>query len=108
MATAAGSCACCSRFVPTEATVKTILALVMIALPMGAYGQLVKCVAKDGKVEYARDCPAGTTEQKTGIKRRPGHVPGGAEGGDNSESADKLALPADDDAPIGDTDQHST
>jgi hypothetical protein len=51
---------------------------------------------------------ADDAEQKTGIKRRPGHAPGGAEGGENSESADKLALPADDDAPIGDTDQHST
>lgn len=50
---------------------KTILALVMIAFSAGAYGQLVKCVGKDGKVEYARDCPAGTTEQKTGIKSSP-------------------------------------
>jgi hypothetical protein len=49
---------------------------------------------------------ADEAEKKTGIKRRPGHVPGGAEGGE-SESADKLALPADDDAPLGDTDQHS-
>jgi len=46
-------------------------------------------------------------EQKIGTKRKPGQVPGGAEGGDSSESVDKLALPADDDAPLGDTDQHS-
>ena len=32
----------------------------------------------------------------------------GAEGGSDSESADKPpAAPADDDAPLGDTDQHS-
>ena len=46
-------------------------------------------------------------EQKIGTKRKPGQVPGGAERGDSSESVDKLALPADDDAPLGDTDQHS-
>jgi hypothetical protein len=38
---------------------------------------------------------------------RPGEP--GAEGGSKSESADKLpALPSDDDAPLGDTDQHSS
>lgn len=35
--------------------------------------------------------------------------PGGAEGGDESPAADTLgALPADDGAPLGDTDQHSS
>jgi hypothetical protein len=51
---------------------------------------------------------ADEAEKETGIKRQPGEVPGGAEGGEESPSADKpLALPADDDAPLGDTDQHS-
>ena len=58
---------------------KTILALLMMALSATAYGQLVRCVSKDGKVEYARDCPPGTTEQKTGIKSSPGSgAPGAA------------------------------
>jgi hypothetical protein len=51
---------------------------------------------------------ADEVERKTGIKRQPGHVRGGAKGGEDSESADKPALPADDDAPLGDTDQHSS
>jgi len=51
----------------------------MMALSATAYGQLVRCVSKDGKVEYARDCPPGTTEQKTGIKSSPGSgAPGAA------------------------------
>ena len=51
---------------------------------------------------------ADEAEKETGIKRRPGQVPGGAEGGDASPSADTPGpLPADDDAPLGDTDQHS-
>jgi hypothetical protein len=46
----------------------------MMALSTAAYGQLVKCVSKDGKVEYARDCPPGTTEQRV---RAPGSAPAG-------------------------------
>lgn len=38
----------------------------------------------------------------------PDPTPGGAEGGDQSPSADlPMGLPADDQAPLGDTDQHS-
>lgn len=41
----------------------------------------------------------------------PEDLPGepGAEGGSKSPAADKLpGMPADDDSPLGDTDQHST
>jgi hypothetical protein len=48
--------------------VKTILALLMMALSATAYSQLVKCVSKDGKIEYARECAAGSTEAKTQIR----------------------------------------
>jgi hypothetical protein len=44
----------------------------MLALSAGAQGQLLKCVSKSGKVEYAQACPEGTTEQKTGIRSAPG------------------------------------
>jgi len=40
-----------------------------------AYGQLVKCVTKDGKVEYARNCAPGSTEQPMGAKS-PASGPG--------------------------------
>jgi hypothetical protein len=49
----------------------------MLALSAGAQGQLLKCISKSGKVEYAQSCPEGTTEQKTGIRSTPG---GGASG----------------------------
>jgi hypothetical protein len=48
--------------------VKIILAIVMLLLSATSYGQLVKCVSKDGKVEYARDCQPGTIEYQTGIR----------------------------------------
>ena len=53
---------------------KSIFALLMLALSAGAQGQLLKCVSKGGKVEYAQVCPEGTTEQKTGIRSS---TPGG-------------------------------
>src|SRR5690349_16805024 len=37
-----------------------------------AYGQMLKCVGKDGKVEYASQCPPGSKESQTGIKNNPG------------------------------------
>ena len=43
---------------------KTILALLILGLSAGAQAQLLKCVSKGGKVEYAQSCPEGTTEQK--------------------------------------------
>lgn len=52
--------------------------------------------------EAARD----RTDEPEPPEDRPGEP--GAEGGSKSPSADKLpGAPADDDAPLGDTDQHS-
>jgi hypothetical protein len=33
--------------------------------------QLLKCIGKDGRVEYASQCPAGSREQATGIRNTP-------------------------------------
>ena len=52
---------------------KTILALLILGLSAGAQAQLLKCVSKGGKVEYAQSCPEGTTEQKL----RSGSAPTG-------------------------------
>lgn len=61
--------------------VKTILAVAMMLASAATYGQLptaatysqlLKCVSKDGKVEYASQCPQGTTEHKTAIKSSGG------------------------------------
>ncbi len=47
---------------------KLIIALFVMLAPLAAQAQLVKCVGKDGKVEYAAQCPTGTKEQQTGIR----------------------------------------
>ena len=47
---------------------KIIIALFLVLAPLSAQAQLLKCVGKDGKIEYAAQCPTGTKEQQTGIK----------------------------------------
>lgn len=58
---------------------KVIIALFLMLAPFTAYGQMLKCVSKDGKVEYAAQCPAGTTATQTGIRSSPGRPSASAE-----------------------------
>lgn len=51
---------------------KTILALLMMVLSTATYGQLMKCVGKDGKVVYANSCPPDTTGERMSIKSSSG------------------------------------
>lgn len=46
----------------------TIGLIMMLLAATAAQAQLMKCVGKDGRVEYANQCPPGTKEQPTGIK----------------------------------------
>lgn len=46
---------------------KFIIALTVMLAPLAVQAQLLKCVGKDGRVEYAAECPAGSKEQQTGI-----------------------------------------
>ena len=52
-----------------------VVAFLFLIASFAAHGQLLKCVAKDGKVEYAAQCPPGTKELQTGIKSAPGGGP---------------------------------
>lgn len=54
---------------------KIVMAFCLLLAPLAAHGQLLKCIGKDGKVEYAAQCPTGTKEQQTGIKSAPGGGP---------------------------------
>jgi len=55
--------------------VKSAIALLMMLAPFAAHGQLLKCVGKDGKVEYASQCPADSKEIPTGIRNVPSAPP---------------------------------
>ena len=54
---------------------KSAIALLIMLAPIAAHGQLLKCVGKDGKVEYASQCPADTKEIQTGIRNVPSASP---------------------------------
>ena len=47
---------------------RAAIAFLVLLAPVAAQGQLLKCIGKDGRVEYATQCPPGTQEQQTGIK----------------------------------------
>lgn len=50
---------------------RPIIALVLTLFATTSPAQLLKCIGKDGRVEYAAQCPAGTREQVTGIRSTP-------------------------------------
>lgn len=56
---------------------KTIIAFSLMLFAAAAHGQLLKCVGKDGRVEYANLCPSGTRQETTGIRNAPPPAPGG-------------------------------
>jgi hypothetical protein len=64
-----------ASFAPEEtAKMKTAIAIGLLIAAVPASAQMLKCVGKDGKVEYASQCPPGTTEQQTGIRNEPGKI----------------------------------
>jgi len=50
--------------------VKIIATIAILLASAAAYGQVMKCVGADGRVEYANFCPTGTAEQKTTISTK--------------------------------------
>lgn len=51
---------------------RAIIGLIVLLAASGTtYAQLMKCVGRDGKVEYANQCPPGTKEQPMGIRSAP-------------------------------------
>jgi len=56
----------------------TIGLITMLLLSAPAHAQLLKCIGKDGRVEYASQCPPGTKAQDTGIKSTPSAAPPGS------------------------------
>jgi hypothetical protein len=70
---------------------KIMIALAASLFVTAAHGQLLKCVGKDGRVEYAAQCPAGTREQSTGIKNTPGPAPAATPSGTAAPKQESLA-----------------
>lgn len=54
--------------------------------------QIMKCVGKDGRIEYAASCPAGTNQKDTGVSNKPAAPPAPvSKSDDKSDSKDKAA-----------------
>ena len=68
---------------------KFIIALFVTLVPLAAHAQMLKCVGKDGKVEYASQCPAGTKQLQTGIRNTPGATPAPSATKDKGKDAGK-------------------
>ena len=55
---------------------KLILAgMLLAAASITAQAQIMKCVGKDGKIEFANSCPSGTKQQDTGVANKPAAAP---------------------------------
>jgi hypothetical protein len=52
--------------------VKAAIALLALLASFAAHGQLLKCIGKDGRVEYANECPPDAKEIQTGIRSSRG------------------------------------
>jgi hypothetical protein len=71
---------------------KTAIALIALLAPLAAHAQLLKCIGKDGRVEYATECPAGAKEVQTGIRStRAGPAPGGTAASQQKSIAEQEA-----------------
>ena len=70
----------------------TVLAgTALLTLCAGAQAQIMKCVGKDGRVEFATSCPQGTKEQITGVSSKPAAPPPAKDEKGASKGTDKGA-----------------
>jgi hypothetical protein len=68
--------------------VKAAIALLALLASFAAHGQLLKCISKDGRVEYANECPPDAKEVHTGIRSSRG---GATSGGGASPQQKSIA-----------------
>lgn len=72
---------------------KIIIAISLLALSATAPAQILKCVGKDGKIEFATVCPPGAKQQDTGVSSVSKSAPAPAkdEKDDKGKAAEKGA-----------------
>lgn len=79
--------------------VKLLIAISLLALSATAQAQILKCIGKDGKIEFASSCPPGTKQQDTGVSNKPSPAAAPAKDEKGGKGADKGAKGADKNAP---------
>jgi hypothetical protein len=67
------------------------IGMLVLASTMTAQAQILKCVGKDGKIEFASSCPPGTKQQETSVSSRPAPAaaPAKDDKGDKGKAAEK-------------------
>lgn len=66
--------------------------LVLAVAASTAPTQIMKCVGKDGKIEFTSSCPSGTQQQNTGVTNKPA-APAAATKADGKDAAKDKAAP---------------
>ncbi len=71
--------------------------MLMLVSSVAAQAQILKCVGRDGKIEFATACPPGTKQQDTGVSSvsKPAPPPAKDEKGDKGDKGDKGGKAAD-------------
>lgn len=71
----------------------------------GAQAQILKCIGKDGKIEFATSCPSGSKQQDTGVGSKPAAAPAAVQGDGKDKGAPKSLVDRDVDFRKRQTDQ---
>jgi len=70
-----------------------ITGMLVMLFSAAVQAQILKCVGKDGKIEFATACPAGTKQQDTGVSNKPSAAPAPAKDDKGAKAADKGSQP---------------
>jgi type IV secretory pathway VirB10-like protein len=63
------------RIAGVTSSLIVIAGLMLAGAPLTAQAQIVKCIGKDGRIEFAANCPPGTKQQDAGVNIRPAPAP---------------------------------
>jgi len=74
-----------------NAKVIIVAGLVLAGASLTAQAQIMKCVGKDGRIEFASNCPPGTKQQDTGVGNKPAPAPAPAASKENPKDAKENA-----------------
>jgi hypothetical protein len=75
------------------------IGMLLLMSSMPSQAQILKCVGRDGKIEFASSCPPGTKQSETGVSNKPAPAPAKDDKGDKGKAADKGGKAADKAAP---------
>jgi hypothetical protein len=68
-----------------------VAAMLLTGTSFGLQAQIMKCVGKDGRIEFAASCPSGTQQQATGVASKPAAPAAAATKDSAKDSKDKAA-----------------